>query len=123
MDKVKDKVLTMIQIVILNSLRNDIYKTFKKGALKIYALIEKLKVNPNQGKVLGHVGSMSIRELRYTSFRFYYILDGNKLRLFNQSKIRELLIQFIAMSKKNDQQKTIREIYELIERVDGKQKG
>ena len=107
----------MIRIVILNSLRDEIFKIFKKDALKIYGLIDKLKVNPNQGKVLGHVGNMSIRELRYGSFRFYYIIDGNKLRLFNQSKIEDLLIQFIAMSKKNDQQRTIAEIRELLKRI------
>ena len=34
----------MISIVILNSLRDEIYKTFKKDSLKIYGLIDKLKV-------------------------------------------------------------------------------
>ena len=110
----------MIQISILHTLRDEIYKTFKKDSLKIYELIEGLKENPNKGKTLGHVGSMSIRELRYGSFRFYYIIDGNKLRLFNQTKIAELLIQFIAMSKKHDQKRTIEEIKELIKRINDK---
>ena len=105
----------MIKIIILKSLRDEILKTFKKGSLKIYSLIEELKQNPNKGRVLGHVGSMSIREIRYKSFRLYYIIDGHQLNLFNKELIKELLIRFIAMSKKNDQQKTIDGIKQMLE--------
>ncbi|KYK24610.1 hypothetical protein AYK26_03480 [Euryarchaeota archaeon SM23-78] len=108
----------MIKIIILNSLRNEIFKKFKKDSLKVYSLIEELKTNLNKGKVLGHVGHISIRELKYKSFRFYFVLDGNRLNLFNQEKIKEMLIKFIAMSKKNNQQKTIDEIKNILSRID-----
>lgn len=107
----------MINIIILNSLRDDIYKIFKKDSLKVYSLIEKLKKNPNQGKVLGHVGHISIRELKYKSFRFYFILDGHRLDMFNKKQIKELLIRFIAMSKKNNQRKTIEQIKDILKKI------
>ncbi|MAE42236.1 hypothetical protein CMO93_00570 [Candidatus Woesearchaeota archaeon] len=107
----------MIKIEILNDLRYEIFKTFKKDSLKVYNLIEELKENPNKGKVLGHVGNISIRELKYKSFRFYFILDGHKLNLFNKNKLEELLIKFIEMSKKHNQQKTIEKIKEILKRI------
>ena len=107
----------MIRIVVLNSLRSEIDKLFKKESLKVVSLMESLKDNPNKGRVLGHAGSISIRELKYKSFRFYFILDGNKLILYNQEKISELLIEFIRMSKKNNQQKTIDEIKGVLEKI------
>ena len=107
----------MIKIIILNSLRNEIYNTFKKDSLKIYSLIEGLKKNPKKGKILGHVGNISIRELKYKSYRFYFILDGHKLMLFSKGSISELLIRFIRMSKKNNQDKVINEIKLIIEKL------
>ena len=81
-------------------------------------MIEELKSNPNKGKILGHVGNISIRELRYKSFRFYFILDQFKLNLFAKDDIKELLIKFIEMSKKNNQQKTIENIKNILKQVD-----
>lgn len=107
----------MIKIIIINSLRDEIFRIFKQESLKIYSLIRGLEQNPNKGKVLGHVGSISIRELKYKSFRFYYILDGHKLDMFNRDKLKELLIKFIRMSKKNNQQKTIGEINTLLKAI------
>ena len=119
MDKTKDKVIEKsIKIIILNRLRNDIFKTFKKDALKVYSLIEELNQNPNKGKILGHVGSISIRELKYKSFRFYFILDAYKLSLFNNSELKELLVKFIEMSKKNNQKKMIQEIRFILSNLD-----
>ncbi|NOZ80793.1 MAG: hypothetical protein GXP63_03910 [DPANN group archaeon] len=60
---------------------------------------------------------MLLKELKYRSFRFYFIIDGNSLYLFNAEKLEELLIQFMKMSKKNDQQKTIDKIKEILRRI------
>lgn len=64
---------------------------------------------------MGHVANISIRELRYKSFRFYFILDGHRLCLFSGDQTEELLIRFVAASKKNDQQKVIAEIKQVLE--------
>jgi len=108
----------MIKIVILNSLRDELFKAFKKYSLKVYSLIEELKESPNKGKVLGHIGNISIRELKYKHFRSYFILDGCKLNIFNRNKIEELLIKFIKMSKKHNQKKTIGEMRIILKNID-----
>ena len=119
MDKIKDKSdEKIIKILLLNRLRDDIFKTFKEDSLKVYSLIEELKHNPNKGRILGHVGSISIRELKFKSFRFYFILNQFKLNLFNKDELKELLIKFIEMSKKNNQQKTIDKIKKILKKVD-----
>ena len=107
----------MIKIIILNNLRNEIFKTFKKKSLEIYSLIEELQSNPNKGKTLGHVGNIRIKELKYLGFRFYFILDSYKLYLFNRNQIKDLLIKFIRMSKKNNQQKTIDKIRRILQEI------
>ncbi|MGV8150314.1 MAG: hypothetical protein ACP5NV_01160 [Candidatus Woesearchaeota archaeon] len=107
----------MIKIIILNKLRDEIYKNFKKDSLKIYSLIEQLNSSPEKGKILGHVGNMSIRELKYKDYRFYFIVDGHKLYLFSKGQIEELLVRFVRMSKKNNQQKTIDEIKKILEKI------
>ena len=85
--------------------------------MKIYSLIDELKTNPNKGKKVGKVGSILIKELKYKTFRFYYILNGYELSLFNSNRLKDLLIKFIKMSEKNNQQKTIEEIKEILERI------
>jgi mRNA-degrading endonuclease RelE of RelBE toxin-antitoxin system len=107
----------MIKIKILKSLRDEIYKTFKKDSLKIYDLIKSLEVNPHKGDVLGHAGNISIRKLKHESFRFYFIIDGNEIQLFDKNKIIDLLIVFVRMSKKNNQQKTIDEIKAILKKL------
>jgi len=107
----------MIKVIILNRLRDEIYKKFKKESLKVYQLLEELQTTPEKGKVLGHVGNMSIREIKYKNFRFYFIIDGHKLTLLGKKEINELLIRFVRMSNKNNQQKTIDEIKIILEKI------
>lgn len=108
----------MIKLIILKTLRDEILKTFKKESLKIYSLLREMETNPHKAKVLGHVGNISIREIKYKNFRFYFILDGHKLYLFSKGLVEELLIQFIKMSKKNNQQKTIDEIKQMLKLIE-----
>jgi hypothetical protein len=107
----------MIKVIILNSLREEIYKTFKKESLNIYRLLDELETNPQKGKVLGHIGNMSIRELKYRNFRFYFIVDGYKLYLFGRKEISELLIRFVRMSDKKHQSQTIAEIRTILIKI------
>jgi len=107
----------MIRIVITKELRNNIFKTFKQDSRNVYKLLLSLKKQPNKGKLISTIGTMLLKELKYRSFRFYFIIDGNSLYLFNAEKLEELLIQFMKMSKKNDQQKTIDKIKEILRRI------
>ncbi len=106
-----------VKILIIKELKEQIYRTFKKDAKKIYQLIRTLEENPNKGKILGSIAGISIRELKFKSFRTYFLLEKNQLYLFNKKEIEELLIKFIEMSKKNDQEKTIEQIKHILKYI------
>ena len=104
----------MAKVEIANSLFLEIEKKFKGEAHKIIDLLETLEENPKKGKLLGQVGGIVIKELRYESFRFYFITDGNVLRVMDGAMLTDLLIRFVRMSHKRDQQKTIEEIKKIL---------
>jgi hypothetical protein len=107
----------MAKVKIVPSLLNEIEKRFKGEAHQIIDLMESLEKNPKKGKPLGNVGDVVIKELRYKSFRFYFITDGYKLRLMNESELVDLLIRFVRMSDKKSQQKTIDEIKSILKNL------
>ena len=104
----------MAKIKIVLSLFEEIKKKFKGEAHKIIDLLETLEKNPHKGKLLGSVGGIVIKELKYKNFRFYFITDGYKLKVMDESKLIDLLITFVKMSDKKDQQKTIAEIKKIL---------
>ena len=107
----------MAKVEIAYSLFQEIQKKFKGEAHKIIDLLETLGENPHKGKALGEVGGIVIKEIKYGSFRFYFITDGFKLRALNQEGFVDLLIRFVRMSDKKDQQKTINEIKRILLKV------
>ncbi len=100
----------MAKVIITKSLEEEINKKFKSESIKIFELIYSLKENPKKGKPLGCVGSILIKELRFESFRFYFITDGYKIKMLKIEELKDLLIKFVAMSDKKSQQKVIEEI-------------
>jgi len=100
----------MAKVEIIRSLFEEIQKKFKGESHNIIDLMESLENNPAKGKVLGCVGGIIIKELRYKNFRFYFIADSCKLRFFDAQSLTNLLIKFVRMSDKKDQQKVIDEI-------------
>jgi len=104
----------MVKIEITEKLFEQIEAKFKQESSKIFDLIESLKDNPKKGKFLGNVGGITIKELKYKTFRFYFITDGFKLKYLRQEDLTDLLIRFIRMSDKKHQQKTIDEIKNIL---------
>lgn len=100
----------MAKVIITKSLEEEINKKFKSQSIKILELMYSLKENPKKGKPLGCVGNILIKELRFESFRFYFITDGYKIKLLKIEELNDLLIKFVAMSNKKNQQKVIEEI-------------
>ncbi|OIO64232.1 hypothetical protein AUJ68_06825 [Candidatus Woesearchaeota archaeon CG1_02_57_44] len=100
----------MVVIEITESLFEDIERTFKKGATEVFDLIGTLATSPKKGKLLGSVGGIVIKELKYRSYRFYFIADGYKLKLLRAEDLTELLLRFVRMSDKKHQQQVIDEI-------------
>ena len=106
----------MAKVEIIRSLFEEIQKKFKREAHKIIDLLETLEENPKKGKILGNVGGIVIKELRYNNFRFYFITDGFKLKVLGIQELSDLLIRFVRMSDKKDQQKVIDEIKNILRR-------
>ncbi|MEK6895423.1 MAG: hypothetical protein AABX48_02790 [Nanoarchaeota archaeon] len=104
----------MAEVSISENLKNEILKKFKGESKIIFKQMRSLEENPNKGKLLGSVGGIVIKELKYKNFRFYFITDGYKLKLMEQSKLVDLLIRFVRMSHKKDQQETINEIKKIL---------
>jgi len=104
----------MAKVEIVRSLFEEIQKRFKGEAHKVIDLMESLENNPLKGKSLGSVGGMVIKEIRYKSFRFYFIADGYKLKFFDEQSLADMLLRFVRMSDKKDQQQTINEIRKIL---------
>jgi len=101
-------------VTILETLKDEILKKFKEESKMIFKQMYSLGENPYKGKSLGHVGGIVIKELKYKNFRFYFITDGYKLKIMDESKLVDLLIRFVRMSNKKEQQKTIDEIRKIL---------
>ncbi|MBS3076001.1 hypothetical protein J4429_06120 [Candidatus Pacearchaeota archaeon] len=104
----------MAKVTILETLKDEILKKFKEESKMIFKQMYSLGENPYKGKSLGHVGGIVIKELKYKNFRFYFITDGYKLKIMDESKLVDLLIRFVRMSNKKEQQKTIDEIRKIL---------
>lgn len=107
----------MARVIITKRLEEEINKKFKKESIEIFELIYSLKENPKKGKDIAHVGSILIKELRYKSFRFYFITDGHKLKFLKQEELSDLLIKFVRMSDKKSQQNVINDIKEVLKNL------
>ncbi len=104
----------MAKVEITETLYQEIEKQFKREAFKIVDLMQTLEENPLKGKLLGTVGGIVIKELKYKNFRFYFITDGFKLKCIGQEELTNLLIRFVRMSDKKHQQETINEIKQIL---------
>ena len=107
----------MAKVEIIKSLLDQIIKKFKGEAHKIIDLIETLEENPHKGKIVGQVGGIVVKELKYKSFRFYFIVEGNKLKIFSKEELIDLLLLFVRMSDKKSQQKVINEIKSILAKL------
>lgn len=107
----------MAKVIISENLKDEILKKFREESKKIFKLMHSLKKSPKKGKPVGQVGEILIKELKYRSFRFYFITDGFKLKILNLEELSDLLIKFVRMSDKKDQQKVINEIKDVLRKV------
>lgn len=107
----------MAKVVITSGLEEEINKKFKHESIEIFSLIYTLIDSPHKGKEVGVVGKVLIKEIRYEKYRFYFITDGYKLKFLKIEELRDLLIKFVRMSDKKDQQKVIEEIKQVLRSI------
>lgn len=104
----------MAIVIISSELEKEINKKFKKESIKVFDLLYSLEKNPKKGKPIGHIGKIIIKELKYKKFRFYFITSGHVLKVMNITELESLIIKFVKMSDKKNQQTIIDEIKELL---------
>lgn len=104
----------MARVIITSTLKTEMLKKFKKQAEDLFRRFKQLEDNPHQGKVIGSVSGTVIKELKEGKYRFYCITDGHQLKFGTQEELANLLIKFVRMSDKKNQQKTIDEIKHIL---------
>src|SRR3989344_8130095 len=104
----------MAKVEITSSLFIQIDKKFKQRSIDVFEHLKSLEKSPQKGKLLGNVGGIVIKELKFEGFRFYFITDGFKLKYANKDEIIDLLLKFVRMSDKKHQQQTIEEIKHIL---------
>lgn len=77
--------------------------------------MKELEAHPLKGKALAHVAEIVIKEIKYKSFRFYFITDGQVLKFGTDDELASLLIKFIKMSDKKNQQQAIDAVKNALE--------
>jgi hypothetical protein len=107
----------MAEVVITKEIQEKINQKFRGESIKVFELIYSLKDNPKKGKSLGSIGEILIKELKYKNFRFYFLVEGFKLKILNEEELTDLLIRFVRMSDKKHQQTTIDEIKRILIKI------
>ncbi len=107
----------MAKVIITNDLEKQINKVFKKESIEILSLLLTLEENPKKGKEVGVVGKIVVKELKYNKFRFNFITDMFKVKFLSVEELKDLLIKFVRMPEKKDQQKTIAEIKHILKNL------
>ena len=85
-------------------------KELKKYATKSEAktIVKRLaKTSPSEGDFVALVANIVIREKRLKTFRFYFIVADEKKHIIAKDELKDFLIKFVALSKKNNQQEVI----------------
>ncbi len=104
----------MAKVIITKKLEEEVNKLFKKESIKIFKSMKNLEENPYKGKAVGQVGGIVIKESKYGAYRFYFVTDGFKIKMLKKDELKDLLIKFIRMSDKKNQQKVIDEIKNIL---------
>ncbi len=108
----------MAKVEIVRSLILEIKKKFNRSeANKIIDLIHTLENHPKKGKMLGVVGGIIIKEIKYRNFRFYFFADGYKLKFFSVEELTDMLLRFVRMSDKKHQNEIIEQIREILIKI------
>ncbi len=104
----------MAKVEIAEELKVEIFKKFRGNSVKVFRKMKALEDSPKKGKLLGNVGNVAIKELKYRSFRFYFVTDAFKVRFLGIDELEDLLIKFVRMSDKRSQGKVIGEIRDFL---------
>ena len=95
-------------------------KSLKKVASKSEArvIVKKLsQTSPSEGDFVALIANIVIREKRIKTFRFYFIIRDNQKHVITKQELKEFIIKFVALSKKNNQQQVIDKLKDDLRQV------
>ena len=104
----------MAKVIITKGLEEEVNKRFKGQSVEVFELMLTLEDQPKKGKIVGVVGGIIIKELKYGVYRFYFITEGYKVKILKSDELRDLLIKFVRMSDKDRQEEVISEIKSVL---------
>lgn len=108
----------MVIVRIDDSLVKKLEKRFNKKELKeLKQLFLSLQDNPYQGDLIYAFGNFVLKEKKYKTFRFYFLHSRKILIIKDIEKLKDKIIRFIEMSKKNDQQRIINKLKEMMNKI------
>ena len=110
----------MAQIVISAVLREEIEKRFKAESVEVFSFLNTLSDNPKKGQIIGAVGNIIVKELKYKKFRFYFVADRYQIIFRKVEELKDLLIKIVRMSERKDQQQTIDDIKTVLRNLGDK---
>lgn len=108
----------MVRVEITKALQKEINKKFKKESIQVFEHLLSLEENPKKGKNIASIAGVTLKEISYKTFRFYFIIQKSQLKILSKNELASLIIKFIRMSKKNNRQETIDEIKDLLRKFD-----
>ena len=76
--------------------------------------MKSLEENPDKGKMLSSVAGIVVKEIKCGKYKFYFIIDGYMSKFGTEIELSSLIIKFVKMSEKKDQQKVINEIKDVL---------
>ena len=108
----------MARVLIERSLLREIKKRFARTeAHRIIDRMERLQAHPKSGKPLGVVGGIVIKQIKYRSFRFFFISESDAIRCVDERTLVDRLLSFVRMAHKKHQHETIEEIKNVLRRL------
>ncbi|MFH1409138.1 MAG: hypothetical protein ABIH34_04485 [Nanoarchaeota archaeon] len=108
----------MVIVRIDDSLVKKLEIRFNKKELgELKRLFLSLQDNPHQGDLLYAFGNFVLKEKKYKTFRFHFLHSRKILVIKDVQKLKDEIIRFIEMRKKNDQQQVIDKLKEMMNRI------
>jgi hypothetical protein len=107
----------MARVIITRTLKDRVLKRFGGEAEAIFSKMLSLGSSPKNGKHLTSIGSLMLGEIRFRSYRFYYITDAHKVKFLSVHELEDLIIRFVEYSDKKHQQETIEELKQMLRSI------
>lgn len=105
----------MAKVIITKALKEEMFRKFGALAENLFLKMKSLEQQPQRGKAIGNVDGIVIKELKEGKFRFYCVTEGHRLKFGTEDELASLLIKFVKMSDKKDQQKAIDSVKHLLQ--------